>query len=92
MLQLIDDFVAAAVRSERAGFDGVEIHAAHSQMLGEFLSPAFNRRTDEYGGSFDNRTRLFRELLADTLEAVGDRCAVAVAGPYPSAGDGAEEA
>lgn len=59
-------FVAAARRSREAGFDVIEIHSAHGYLLHEFLSPLANHRTDEYGGSFENRTRLLRE----TVEAV----------------------
>lgn len=56
-------FVAAARRALAAGFRVVEVHAAHGYLLHEFLSPLANRRTDEYGGSFENRTRLVREVV-----------------------------
>ena len=62
--QLRDDFVAAAVRAERAGFDGVEIHGAHGYVLCQFLSAEYNRRTDDYGGPLENRARLLREVVA----------------------------
>jgi len=69
----------AALRARRAGFDIVYVYAAHGLSLAmQFLLHRFNRRTDEYGGSLVNRTRLLRELIEDTHEAVGDRCAVAV--------------
>ena len=69
----------AAMRSKQAGFDLVYVYAAHSgTLLTHFLSRLINRRTDEYGGSLENRVRLFRELIEDTKDAVGDSCAVAV--------------
>ncbi len=57
-------FRAAAVRADKAGFDVIEIHSAHGYLLHEFLSPISNRRSDEYGGSFENRTRLLLEVVA----------------------------
>lgn len=62
--QLRDDFIAAAVRAEQAGFDGVEVHGAHGYVLCQFLSSEYNRRTDDYGGPLENRSRLLREILA----------------------------
>lgn len=61
--QLVADFVAAAVRAEKAGFDGVEIHGAHSYILCQFLSSENNQRDDRYGGSLENRSRIFFEIL-----------------------------
>lgn len=61
--QLVEDFVAAAVRSEQAGFDGVEIHGAHGYILAQFLSPKLNRREDRYGGSIENRARVIFEII-----------------------------
>jgi dimethylamine/trimethylamine dehydrogenase len=69
---------AAAARAVEAGFDIVYVYAAHGYLLSEFLSPELNRRSDEYGGSLENRVRLVRELIAETREAVGGRCAVAL--------------
>lgn len=60
--QVIDGFVAAARRADKAGFDTVEIHAAHGYLLNQFLSPLANHRTDEYGGSLENRMRLVLEV------------------------------
>jgi 2,4-dienoyl-CoA reductase-like NADH-dependent reductase (Old Yellow Enzyme family) len=61
--KITDAFVQAARRSLEAGFKLVEIHAAHGYLLHEFLSPLSNQREDEYGGSFENRTRLLREVV-----------------------------
>jgi len=68
----------AALRARDAGFDIVYVYATHGYLLANFLDPRINTRTDEYGGSLENRTRLVRELIEETKEAVGDRCAVAV--------------
>ena len=68
----------AALRAAAAGFDIVYVYAGHDYLPFQFLSPRSNRRRDKYGGSFENRARLLRELIEDTREAVGDRCAVAV--------------
>ena len=62
--EVVAQFAAAAERAREAGFQLVEIHAAHGYLLHQFLSPLSNRRTDGYGGSFDNRTRLVREVVA----------------------------
>jgi N-ethylmaleimide reductase len=66
-----DDFVAAARRAIEAGLDGVEIHGANGYLLHEFLSPASNSRTDEYGGSPANRARFVIEVVAAVAEAIG---------------------
>jgi 2,4-dienoyl-CoA reductase-like NADH-dependent reductase (Old Yellow Enzyme family) len=68
--QLIADFVEAAVRADKAGFDGVELHGAHSYLLCQFLSAQFNRRDDEYGGSLANRSRVLFEII----DGVRRRC------------------
>ena len=69
----------AALRARRAGFDIVYVYAAHDLSLAmHFLQQRRNHRTDQYGGSLENRVRLLRELISDTKEAVGDQCAVAV--------------
>ncbi len=69
----------AALRAKRAGFDIVYCYAGHDLSLAmHFLLRRYNDRTDEYGGNLENRTRFLRELIADTKEAVGDSCAVAV--------------
>jgi 2,4-dienoyl-CoA reductase-like NADH-dependent reductase (Old Yellow Enzyme family) len=62
--QLRDDFITAAVRAKTAGFDGVELHGAHGYVICQFLSPGINQRTDQWGGSLENRARLLTEILA----------------------------
>ncbi|MDP6567603.1 MAG: NAD(P)-binding protein [Alphaproteobacteria bacterium] len=70
---------AAARRSKEAGFDIIVVYAGHDlSLLMHFLSPRTNRRTDEYGGSVENRARLLREVIEDTKQEVGDSCGVAV--------------
>jgi dimethylamine/trimethylamine dehydrogenase len=68
---------AAALRAKRAGFDLIYVYAGHAlTAAAQFLLRRYNDRNDEYGGSLENRARLFRELLEDTKEAVGDKCGV----------------
>jgi 2,4-dienoyl-CoA reductase-like NADH-dependent reductase (Old Yellow Enzyme family) len=64
--QIVGDFAAAATRADQAGFDGIEIHAAHGYLLHQFLSPLTNHRDDDYGGSPENRQR----LVVDVFDAV----------------------
>jgi len=72
-------YVNAAKRAQKAGFDIVYVYAGHDMsLLQHFISKRHNQRSDEYGGSLQNRLRLFREVLADTKEAIGDTCAIAV--------------
>jgi 2,4-dienoyl-CoA reductase-like NADH-dependent reductase (Old Yellow Enzyme family) len=68
---LISDYKAAARRALEAGFDGIQIHAAHGYLLSQSLSPVFNRRTDRYGGTPVKRARLLLEVLAGLREVVG---------------------
>ena len=68
----------AALRSIEAGFDIVYVYATHSFLLHNVLSSVTNQRSDEYGGSLENRVRLVREIIEDTKDAVGDKAAVAV--------------
>ncbi len=70
---------AAALRAKQAGMDIVYVYAAHTYLLAQFLDRDINQRTDDYGGAtLKQRARLLRELVDDTREAVGDRCAVAI--------------
>jgi len=71
ILGLIADFVAAARRAAAAGFDGVQLHAAHGYLLSSFLSPHTNRRTDEWGGPLENRARALLEALRGIKTACG---------------------
>lgn len=70
--QIVKDFADCAYRVKQSGFDGVEIHLAHGYLLFEFLSPFTNKRTDEYGGSFENRVRIVKEVYEAVREKVGD--------------------
>lgn len=65
-----DDFILAAVRAQAAGYDGVELHGAHGYLLCQFLSPELNHRTDAYGGTAENRSRLLLEII----DGVRKRC------------------
>lgn len=67
--ELIAAFVIAAQRAERIGIDGIELHGAHGYLLHQFLSPIANQRTDEYGGSYENRIRFPLELFAAVRKA-----------------------
>lgn len=64
-------FIDAAIRAKAAGADGIELHATHGYLLQQFLSPFTNRRTDEYGGSFENRARIVKELIEGIKAACG---------------------
>jgi len=73
---VVDAFASAAVRCQRAGFDGVQVHAAHGYLLSQFLTPHTNRRTDAWGGSFENRLRIVREVLRETRRRTGPEFAL----------------
>ena len=75
---VIDSFVKAAVRAERSGFDGVELHGAHGYLLHQFISTMTNKRTDQWGGSFENRTRLIRTILKGIKSSVSSKFMVGV--------------
>jgi len=74
--ELIDHFARSARNAAAGGFDGIEIHGAHGYLIHEFLSPRSNLRTDEYGGSLDNRMRFAVEVLEAVRAAVGSTVAV----------------
>lgn len=76
--ELIERFATSAQLAERAGFNGVQIHAAHGYLLSQFLSPLTNRRTDQWGGSLENRARLLCEVIRAVRARVSPGFAVAV--------------
>jgi 2,4-dienoyl-CoA reductase-like NADH-dependent reductase (Old Yellow Enzyme family) len=75
---LVGEFRAAARRAVRAGFQSVELHAAHGYLLHQFLSPLSNRRTDPYGGSFENRVRLTLEVVDAVRAELPEKCPLLV--------------
>lgn len=76
--QVVEAFGKAAGRAKKAGFDGVQLHAAHGYLLSEFLSPFFNKRTDNYGGSVENRARILLEVFQEVRNEVGEEYPVLV--------------
>lgn len=68
---IVTKFADAAVRVKKAGFDAVEIHAAHGYLLSQFLTPYYNRRSDEYGGDIHNRARIIYEVIEEIRKRVG---------------------
>jgi N-ethylmaleimide reductase len=83
----IDGFVTAAENAMAAGFDGVELHGANGYLLEQFLNPAINNRTDEYGGSIVNRSRLILEIAAGVAAAIGKEKVGIRFSPYSGLGD-----
>ena len=71
ILQLVDAFVQAMIRTKQAGADGVQLHIAHGYCLSQFISPYTNTRTDDWGGSIENRTRILKEIMLRGRQAVG---------------------
>lgn len=69
--ETVEAFAEAARRAKTAGFDAVQLHAAHGYLLSEFLSPYTNRRADEYGGNTENRVKIVEEVYKRTVEKVG---------------------
>ena len=78
IVRIENDFAEGALRAKRAGFDGVEIHAAHFYLVSEFLSPLYNKRTDEYGGSDENRGRFLMEIIEKIRKKVGKEFIIGV--------------
>ncbi len=72
VFRLVDAFVAAGKRAKRAGFDAVQLHCAHGYLLSQFLSPLFNKRSDEYGGDLEGRTRIHKEIMQGLRAELGD--------------------
>lgn len=75
---IVQAFAQASRRAMESGFDGIEIHAAHTYLINQFLSPYYNRREDQYGGSLDNRMRFLLEIYAETRKLVGDEFPILV--------------
>ena len=75
---IVQAYAAAARRAKEAGYDGVEIHSAHGYLLNQFYSPLTNTRTDDYGGTLENRIRFHREVIAAVRAAVGVDYPVAI--------------
>jgi 2,4-dienoyl-CoA reductase-like NADH-dependent reductase (Old Yellow Enzyme family) len=75
---VIADFISAAVRSQQAGFDGVELHGAHGYLICQFLSSELNQRTDQYGGSLENRARVLMSIVDGVRESCGPDFILAV--------------
>lgn len=71
ILEVQKKFANAAVRAQKAGYDGIEIYGTRGFLISQFVSPQFNRRTDEYGGSMENRSRMLLETLDEIRKAVG---------------------
>ncbi|MDG1334158.1 MAG: NADH:flavin oxidoreductase [Crocinitomicaceae bacterium] len=72
VIQLREDFIEAAIRAQKCGYDGVEVHGAHGYILTQFLSSEINHRTDEYGGSLENRSRILFEIVRGIREKCGE--------------------
>ena len=86
--ELVDAFAQAAQWSIEGGLDGVEVHIAHGYLLQQFMSSATNQRTDEYGGSWENRIRLAREVVGAVRAAVGPKLPLGVRIGSEAVGDG----
>jgi 2,4-dienoyl-CoA reductase-like NADH-dependent reductase (Old Yellow Enzyme family) len=81
IIDLRGKFIEAAIRAQKAGYDGVQLHGCHAYLINQFLSPAANRRTDEYGGSLNNRARFCCEIIRGVHDACGRDFIVSVRTP-----------
>lgn len=91
---IINDFRQAVLNAREAGFDLVELHAAHGYLLHQFLSPAANQRTDQYGGSIENRTRLVLDVVDAVCDAwQSDRIGIRISplGPFNGLDNGGDQ-
>lgn len=89
--KLKEAFINASIRTQKAGFDGVEIHSAHGYGLNQFYSPYTNKRTDEYGGSLENRLRIHKEIIEEVRRLVGEDYIIAIRfGAYDYLEDGSK--
>ena len=78
ILKIEDDFANAALRAKKAGFDGIDIHAAHLTLISSFLSKKYNRRTDKYGGNKENRARFLLQIIKKIRKKVGNDFVISV--------------
>jgi 2,4-dienoyl-CoA reductase-like NADH-dependent reductase (Old Yellow Enzyme family) len=76
--KIVEGFTQAAVRAEKAGFDGVQLHAAHGYLLSQFLSPFYNKREDAFGGDLENRVRIILEIIRSIKSVTGGETALLV--------------
>ena len=91
---IINDFRQATANAREAGFDYIELHAAHGYLLHQFMSPASNQRTDQYGGSIENRTRLTLEVVDASIAEIGaDRVGIRISplGPFNGLDNGEDQ-
>ncbi len=91
---IVNDFASAIINAREAGFDMVELHGAHGYLLHQFLSPASNQRTDQYGGSIENRTRLVLEVVDAAIKSwSADRIAIRISplGPFNGLDNGEDQ-
>jgi 2,4-dienoyl-CoA reductase-like NADH-dependent reductase (Old Yellow Enzyme family) len=78
ILEIEDEFVHSALLAQKAGFDAITLHACHGYLIAEFLSPLYNKRTDEYGGSLENRSRFLMEIVDKCRKALGPKYPIIV--------------